>query len=467
VTVAPGELRAMDLFAGVDEAQLVAWAAAAEDAWYEPGDYVLRKGDPETPFKLLLEGRLDGYLERDGRDERDHEHVAPTWLGAILALTGERAILTIRAAERSRVATIAPDDFRALLFATPPAFQRVMRAFRPVYARFEAAEAQREKLAALGQMSAGLAHELNNPAAAAKRTAAALGDTLDVLGGVIGRFVESGMERAEAEGLVRLQHEAMARAANASPRDALAVADAEDAMADLLEAHGVPDPWQLAPPLAAAGLDSAWLDEVARFAGPVLPAAVRWVAASLTARSLTDDLRDSTERMSRLVGAIKAYTYMDQAALQEIDVHEGLDATLTILGHKLKHTAIAVERRYDPALPRVCVYGSELNQVWTNLLDNAIDALGTTGTISITTAPWHESGVEVTIADDGPGIPADAQRRVFDPFFTTKPVGAGTGLGLDTSRRIVHDRHHGELDVRSRPGETAFTVRLPRAPSKA
>jgi signal transduction histidine kinase len=166
------------------------------------------------------------------------------------------------------------------------------------------------------------------------------------------------------------------------------------------------------------------------------------------------------------VQAIKAYTYMDQAALQEIDVHEGIDATLTILGHKLKHTQIAVHRDYADDLPRVCVYGSELNQVWTNLLDNAIDALGETGTIRIATAPWHENGVEVRISDDGPGIPDEQQHHVFEPFFTTKPVGSGTGLGLDTTSRIVRERHHGDLRLESRPGQTTFTVRLPRVPAK-
>ena len=259
----------------------------------------------------------------------------------------------------------------------------------------------------------------------------------------------------------------MARNGSAAGGDALAVADAEDAMGELLEAHGVTGAWELAEPLAAAGLDAEWLDAVARHAGPALPAAVRWVAASLGARSLADDLRDATDRISRLVGAIKAYTYMDQADLQEVDVHDGLEATLTILHHKLKHTQIAVERHYDPALPRVCVYGSELNQVWTNLLDNAIDALGEQGTITITTAPWHDDGRRgARSPTTGPGIPEDAQRRIFEPFYTTKAVGAGTGLGLDTARRIVLERHDGDLALASRPGETTFTVRLPRAPRK-
>jgi signal transduction histidine kinase len=461
----PGELRAIDFFDGVEDDRLAEWAAAAEERWLEPGDVVLARGTPDTAFKLVLSGSLDGFVTRDGREEYDHTHVAPTWLGAIMAVTDEPAIITIRAAERSRVAEIKPPAFRELLFRTPVAFQRVMRTFRPVYGRFGNAEMQREKLAALGRMSAGLAHELNNPAAAATRTAAALADALDVLGGVIGEFVHSGVERADAEALVGLQRQAMAGATE--ERDALASADAEDEMGALLEARGVPDAWKLAEPLAAAGLDAAWLEQVAQRSGPALPAAVRWVAASLAARTLSEDLRDATDRMSALVRAIKAYSYMDQSDLQEVDVHEGIDATLTILGHKLKHTRIAVERRYAPDLPRVCVYGSELNQVWTNLLDNAIDALGQTGTITIATAPWHETGVEVTITDDGPGIPEEVQARVFEPFFTSKAVGSGTGLGLDTALRIVRDRHHGDVALTSRPGETAFTVRLPRTPQRS
>jgi signal transduction histidine kinase len=464
MTITAADLRSIDLFDGVDDTVLTRWAEAAEERWYEPGDVVMATGERRVPFKLLVEGRLDGYVVADGREEHDHVHEAPTWLAAIAALSVSQARVTIRARERSRIGLIEPKTFRTLLCATPLAFDRVLSVFGPVLSRIQGAELQREKLAALGRMSAGLAHELNNPVAAAKRTSAALGDAIDTLGGVIGEFVAAGVERTEAAGLVALQRDAVARAKAAGAGDALDAADAEDAMGELLEERGVPDAWRLAEPLAAAGLDAEWLEEVARLAGPALPAAVRWVAASITAHSLTEDLRDSTDRMSGLVKAIKAYTYMDQASLQEVDVHEGLDATLTILGHKLKHTRIAIERDYADDLPRVCVYGSELNQVWTNLLDNAIDALGDTGTIRIATAPWDETGVEITISDDGPGIPEEAQRQVFEPFFTTKAIGSGTGLGLDTARRIVRERHEGELRLTSRPGATTFTVRLPRAP---
>ena len=467
MTVTVDELRAIDLFDRVADERLADWAAAAEERWYEPGEALVTAGEVDVPFSLLLDGAFDAYFVIDGREEQENRHTAPTWVGAILAISDVEAQVTLRAAERSRAARIAPEPFRRLLFETPVAFTRVMRVFRPVLARIEGATVQREKLAALGQMSAGLAHELNNPASAAKRSAAALADALDVLDGSIAAFVEAGIERDEAECFVALKREALERARTAPARDGLAAADAEDAVGEWLEQHGVPDAWQLAEPLASAGLDAAWLDRVAEASRGALPIAVRWVPTSLSARSLSDDLRESTDRMSNLVKAIKAYTYMDQAALQEIDVHEGLDATLTILHHKLKHTDIDVERRYALDLPRVCFYGSELNQVWTNLLDNAIDALGDRGTITITTAPWNTSGVEVTIADDGPGIPEDAQRRVFEPFYTTKAVGSGTGLGLDTTMRIVRDRHAGDVRLRSRPGETAFTVRLPRSPKRA
>jgi signal transduction histidine kinase len=468
MTITAADLRSIDLFEGVDDdALLERWAEAATERWYEPNEVVMGVGERRVPFKLLLEGRLDGYLVADGREEHDHVHEAPTWLAAIAALSVSDARVTIRARERSRLGLIEPEEFRTLLCVTPPVFDRVLSVFGPVLQRIQGAELQREKLAALGRMSAGLAHELNNPVAAAKRTSAALSDTLDTLGGVIGEFVEAGVERTEAAGLVALQRDAIARAKTSAAGSALDAADAEDAMGDLLDARGVPGAWQLAEPLAAAGLDAEWLEQVAALAGPALPAAVRWVAASVTAHSLTEDLRDSTERMSALVQAIKAYTYMDRAALQEIDVHEGIDATLTILNHKLKHTHIAVEREYAPDLPRVCVYGSELNQVWTNLLDNAIDALGDSGTIRIATAPWGGDGVEVTISDDGPGVPEEAQRQIFEPFYTTKAIGSGTGLGLDTARRIVRERHEGDLRVSSRPGATTFTVRLPRAPRRS
>jgi signal transduction histidine kinase len=202
------------------------------------------------------------------------------------------------------------------------------------------------------------------------------------------------------------------------------------------------------------------VERVQALAGPATTAALEWIAASLTARALAAELCDSAQRMSKLVGAVKSYAYMDRGDVVEADVHEGLETTLVVLGHKLKHTSIAVERDYDRTLPKVLANGSELNQVWTNLLDNAIDALGESGTITIRTCAENECAV-VEISDDGPGIPEDVRTRIFEPFFTTKPVGQGTGLGLDTVRRIVEERHRGSISVESTPEQTTFRVWLP------
>ena len=309
-------------------------------------------------------------------------------------------------------------------------------------------------------MAAGLAHELNNPAAAARRAASDLTETLDVLASVIGAFVDAGLERTEAVQLVEMQREALARSAAATPLSSLDAADAEDELLEALEDLGVPEAWRLAEPLAAAGVDREWLARLEAVAGPATAAALGWIAASLTARGLASQLCESTDRMSQLVSAVKSYAYMDRGGVVETDLHEGLETTLVVLGHKLKSTKIDVRREYDRSLPKVTVRGSELNQVWTNLLDNAIQALGESGTITVSTRRDGDCAV-VEIADDGPGIPAEVLANIFDPFFTTKGVGNGTGLGLDTARRIVEERHRGSLGVDSRPGATSFRVRLP------
>jgi signal transduction histidine kinase len=223
---------------------------------------------------------------------------------------------------------------------------------------------------------------------------------------------------------------------------------------------GVEEGWRLAEPLVAAGIDAGWLQRVAATAGPATGAAVTWVAASLNARGIAAELGESTERMSQLVGAVKSYAYMDQGDVVTTDVHEGIETTLVVLAHKLKHTGIEVVRDYDRSLPDLTVRGGELNQVWTNLLDNAIDALGDSGTITITTRLDGDCAV-VEVGDDGTGIPPEAQDRIFEPFFTTKGVGSGTGLGLDTARRIVEERHRGSISAESKPGRTVFRVWLP------
>src|SRR5207245_1836871 len=256
------------------------------------------------------------------------------------------------------------------------------------------------------------------------------------------KFVSSGVEREQAATLVVLQRQALDQAAESGEREsAVAFADREDRLAALLDEAGA-DGWRLAEPLARARIDKSWLDAVSTAAGPATVAAIEWVAASLSSHTLVEELHESTARISRLVGAVKDYTYMDRAAIEEVDIHDGIESTLTMLGHRLKHGQITVQRAYDHTLPRVTVHGSELNQVWTNLLTNALDAIDGEGVISISTSR-APGGVAVEIADDGPGIPQELRSRIFEPFFTTKPVGSGTGLGLDIARRIVLG-HRGE-----------------------
>ncbi len=453
------ELRTIDLFDGLDDEALARWRDAAEIREL-PADALVADTGQTAEFTLLLRGVVQGLVTEAGRVEPILRQTAPTWMGAITVLTETGYAGEMRAVTDVRIAVVAAEDFTQLVVSQRPVFRRVMRAVRPVATRIAAREQNRERLASLGTMAAGLAHELNNPASAARRAASDLADALDVLASTVGLFVESGIERSQAEALVTMQREAMERASARSALSALDSADAEDELLDSLERLGVPEPWRLTEPLVSAGIDAAWLDRLADSAGAGTSAAVEWIAASLTARGLAAEIAESTERMSKLVKAIKAYAFMDRGELVETDVHEGLETTLLVLGHKLKHSAIEVRREYDRSLPKITLRGSELNQVWTNLLANAIEALGDKGTIEIVTER-DGACARVDIIDDGPGIPEDIRGHVFDPFFTTKNVGEGTGLGLDTARRIVTERLNGSIELESEPGRTVFHVWLP------
>jgi signal transduction histidine kinase len=454
------ELRAVDLFDDIDDDQLAEWVAVAGVESLEPGGLIFEQGEEPPGLKLLLEGEAIVVLVEGERTEPVGRQFAPTWIGAIAVLTGGPLGVRMKAETPCRLALVEADDFRRLVFSQPPVHRRVMGQVAPVMSRITEMEQNRERLASLGTMAAGLAHELNNPAAAARRAAAQMEEALDVIASTVGRFVDSGIEREDAHGLVLLQREALAGAEKRTALDTLDAADAEEELLARFEELGVPEPWRIAEPLSAAGVDRAWVDRVAALAGSATDAAVAWVAATLTARGLAGELQESTKRMSDLVGAVKSYAYMDRGDLVEVDLHEGLETTLAVLGHRLKHTEIEVVRRYDKDLPKLTVRGSELNQVWTNLLDNAIDALDGQGTITITTSR-EAGGARVDVTDDGPGIPPEIRERVFDSFFTTKDVGHGIGLGLATAHRIVVDRHNGTITVDSDPGATSFHVWLP------
>jgi signal transduction histidine kinase len=454
------DLRTIDLFSDLDDEALAEWAAVTEPFSVGAGELIADKGDKPSGVLLLFSGIAQALIVEGDRVEPAGLHHPPTWMGAISVLTGGGLGVRMRAETDCELARIRPDDFQRLAFAHPSVHRRVMRQVAPVMSRITAIEQNRERLAALGQLSAGLAHELNNPAAAAQRAAAQMADALEVVSGTIARFVESGVEREQAAELVALHDEAVANAAARTEVSALDAADAEDELLDRLEDLGVTEAWSIAEPLAAAGVDQGWLDRVAEAAGPATDAALAWVAATLTARGLATELQESTAQMSDLVRAVKTYAYMDRGELVEVDLHEGIDTTLRILKHKLKGKSLDVVRDYDHTLPKLTVRGSELNQVWTNLIHNSIQALDEHGTITITTRRDGSCAL-VDVSDDGPGIPAADQGHIFEQFFTTKEPGAGTGLGLATARRIVVDRHNGSLTFDSEPGRTTFHVSLP------
>jgi signal transduction histidine kinase len=455
------DLRTIDLLAELSDEQLQLWSDAAELYEVQAGATVSREGEESLGTILIFEGTLHGTIRNGDRDEPLSDQVAPTWIGAIQTLTGDLTSgLTLRAAGAARYAVVPPESFTDLVVSQRPVFHQVMSRMRPVMQAMTQREQNRERLTSLGTMAAGLAHELNNPAAAAQRTAADLADALEILSSSTGVFVESGIEREQAVELVDLQTRALQSCVNRTALDALDAVDREDELQEALEEAGAPEPWTLAEAYATAGLDGAFVQQVIDAAGPVTPSALRWIGASLSARHMARELTDSTDRMRTLVTAIKQYSYMDRGEVVAVDLREGIENTLIILGHKLKKTTIEVTKDYDESLGKVTAHGAELNQVWTNLLDNAIDALGSSGHISIVTRADGDC-VEVDISDDGPGIPPEVRDRVFDPFFTTKEVGRGTGLGLDTARRIVVDRHHGSLTLETRPGRTMFRVRVP------
>ncbi len=315
---------------------------------------------------------------------------------------------------------------------------------------------QRKKLVSLGTIAAGLEHELNNPAAAARPAAANLQEAIDKVQSFICELGKV-LDAEHWEYLVGASLEASKR--TAPKLDHLARSDRAEEIARWLDGHKVPAAWELAPTFVNAGLDSAWLAELAARLPPAgHSVALRWMEARLNLKSLISEVEQSTGRIAELVKAVKSYSYMDKTPLQEVDIHEGLESTLTMLGHKLKN--VTVLREFDRSLPRIMAYGNELNQVWTNLIDNAIHAVNGAGKICIGTS-LEDSQVVVEIVDNGVGIPPEVQPRLFEPFFTTKTVGAGTGLGLVISNRIIADRHGGEIEFESQPGRTRFIVRLP------
>jgi signal transduction histidine kinase len=426
---------------------------------------VYTEGDPATCFYVLVEGTVVTSRKVGGDDvEISRTSQKGVYGGAFNAYLGDRVPQvyqhSMRATEPSRFFVLGADCFAEIVRDWFPMAVHLLEGLFFGGQATRAAVDQRERLLALGSLTAGLTHELNNPAAAAVRATASLRERVAGMRGKLRLLAAGKYERATLESIIELQQRAVEKVAKAPKLDPLATSDEEDELSDWLEDHGIHDGWQLAPTFVQAGLDAEWLGQVRDCVGDqMLEPALRWLNYTLETELLMNEIEDSTTRVSTLVGAAKQYSQLDRAPFQVVDVHDLLDSTLLMMSAKIGK-GITIVKDYDRSLPPIPAFAAELNQVWTNLVDNAVQAMDGSGTLTVRTAR-DDGKVLVEIGDTGPGIPAGMQKRIFEPFFTTKPVGQGTGLGLDISWRIVVNKHHGDLRVESAPGDTRFQVLLP------
>jgi len=464
LTCDPDELRTLFLFEKLTDEQLEHLCREGHVELFEPG-VVYTEGEPATCLYVLIEGTIV-TSRKVGEDDVEIGRTSQRGVygGAWNAYLGDRVPQvyqnSMRATEPCRFFVLGAECFAQVVREWFPMAMHLLEGLFFGGQRTREAVGQRERLLALGSLTAGLTHELNNPAAAAVRATASLRERVAGMRGKLRLLAAGKYERADLESIIELQQRAVEKVAKAPKLDPLATSDAEDELSDWLDDHGIRDGWQLAPTFVQAGLDAEWLDKVQACVGDqMLEPALRWLNYTVETELLMNEIEDSTTRVSTLVGAAKQYSQLDRAPFQVVDVHDLLGSTLLMMSAKIGKN-IKVEKDFDRSLPPIPAYPSELNQVWTNLIDNAVQAMDGVGTLTIRTAR-DEDCVLVEIRDTGPGIPADIQQRIFEPFFTTKPVGQGTGLGLDISWRIVVKKHHGDLRVESVPGDTRFQVLLP------
>jgi signal transduction histidine kinase len=452
------ELLRFSIFADLPHDQIEWFIRQSQELHVKAGDPYTRQGDPADAMFVILEGQLQAKGEFAG--ETFTFDIGPGDVTGLLPFSRMKQFkVNMRAETDSHALRFAASLFPALVQKMPELTQRLVGLMSDRIRETTRIEQQRDRLASLGKLSAGLAHELNNPASAAKRAASQLRQVIRKIRNAsleLGRRDLTPAQRAEIE---KLENFFILR--NEPPPDELTTSDLEEQLDSLLRSQGQNDLWQLAADLARKSVTPEMLESLFAMvdAGTARAALVR-IAASVEIANLLNEIESSASRISDLVGAIKEYTYMDQAPVQHIDIVKSLETTLTILNHKLKR-GVSVQRDYQRTPFLVNSFGSELNQVWTNLIDNAIDAMAGKGQLRVRT--YREDGcVVVEIGDNGPGISPEIKAHIFEPFFTTKGVGEGTGLGLDTVQRIVK-KHRGNIQVTSKPGDTRFQVRLPLA----
>ncbi len=462
------ELKTLFLFEKLSDEQL-AWLAERGCTLRAPaGSLVLREGDPADQFFVLLSGTIQMFSTVNGDEvvtQRTEQR--GVYMGATQAYLRDDGVprqymSSMRALDDSDFFVLGAEDFGHVMREWFPMAIHLLEGLTVGIRGRQAAVSERQRLQALGALSAGLMHELNNPAAAASRATGALRQRVAGMRHKLGMLAAGKVAPDKLNALVDLQEDVIERAAKAPALSAMQAADREDELGDWMDQHGVTGAWDTAPVFAQGGLDVDCLEEIqARVDTGLLDQAVHWIAYALETEQLMSDIEDATGRVSSLVSAAKQYSQMDRAAHQWIDVHTGIDSTLVMLNHKIGN-GVKVVKDYDRELARIPAQPAELNQVWTNLIDNAVQAMSGVGTLTIKT--YRDDGyVVVSVGDTGPGVPEELRKRVFEPFFTTKPVGEGTGLGLDISYRIVTNGHGGDIFLKSKPGDTRFLVRLPIA----